>query len=125
MKFCDITNVEDLVLTKYEIESILIKNGIIDKKYDLDSFITYIIDKTKNLYTYFNKETDKMTSFIIYKLDEEIYIFNIDIKNDLLNKLIEYALNISSLADVTNEWSTNDNIKDMLINNMKYYQISL
>ena len=95
IKIVNIKDIEDLVLAKYEIETFLLKNKIIEEKYKLDNFVDEYISNLKYIYTYYYNNI--IYSFSIYKCSNNIiYIFNIDIDNlDILNKLVNFVLNNS------------------------------
>lgn len=125
MKICDLSDIEDLILTKAEIEKALIENNVIEKKYSLEEFILNIVTVSHNVFMHFNVKESTYTTFALYNFNNEHYIFNIDTDPDKLEQLAECALKCSSFENVTDTWASDSTITDILVHQSQFYKISL
>lgn len=94
MKIVNINDIEDLILAKHEIDLILIEDGVIEKRTELDEFITkYATPKCVYVVNGVN------IPFVLTKIKDNYYLFVTNYNNDEIElltskiKLIKYDMN--------------------------------
>ena len=124
MKTIVITDIEDLILAKIDIDNWLIDSGQIESKMTLETYMTkYAI--TDMIYL----DHGKNIPFNLIKLDEEhIYLFFTTEVNEKLVKIIqECNYDISSLNEISIEKIIEDygelDELELIIDDNKYYYI--
>lgn len=71
-----IDNIEDLIISKYLIESKLIEKKELTKKLELTDFIGKFINMSRNVVAYNINSVDQVVvPFFVYTLDDDRYIF--------------------------------------------------
>ena len=71
-----IDNIEDLIISKYLIESKLIEKKELTKKLELSDFVGKFINMSRNVVAYNINGVDQViVPFFIYTLDDDRYIF--------------------------------------------------
>ena len=124
MKIVNINDIEDLILAKHEIDLILIEDGVIEKRTELNEFITkYATPK----YVYVVNGVN--IPFVLTKIKDNYYLFVTNYNNDEIElltskiKLIKYDMNnlvelkfqdMLKMTDVDND--------NFVIINGKYYK---
>ncbi len=124
MKIVNINDIEDLILAKHEIDLILIEDGVIEKRTELNEFITkYATPK----YVYVVNGVN--IPFMLTKIKDNYYLFVTNYNNDEIElltskiKLIKYDMNnlvelkfqdMLKMTDVDND--------NFVIINGKYYK---
>lgn len=69
-------NIEDLIISKYLIESKLIEKKELTKKLELTDFIGKFINMSRNVVAYNINSVDQVVvPFFVYTLDDDRYIF--------------------------------------------------
>ena len=69
-------NIEDLVISKYLIESKLIEKKELTKKLELPDFVGKFINMSRNVVAYNINSVDQViVPFFVYTLDDDRYIF--------------------------------------------------
>ena len=69
-------NIEDLIISKYLIESRLIEKKELTKKLELTDFIGKFINMSRNVVAYNINSVDQVVvPFFVYTLDDDRYIF--------------------------------------------------
>lgn len=69
-------NIEDLVISKYLIESKLIEKKELTKKLELTDFVGKFINMSRNVVAYnINSVNQVIVPFFVYTLDDDRYIF--------------------------------------------------
>ncbi len=69
-------NIEDLIISKYLIESKLIEKKELTKKLELTDFIGKFINMSRNIVAYNINSVDQVVvPFFVYTLDDDRYIF--------------------------------------------------
>jgi len=124
IKIININDIEDVILSKHEIDLKLIEDKVIKQKMTLDEYFSKYATPS-NIYIV----NGEQIPFNIYKLYDTIYIYICDTDNAkislLLNKLklIKYDVNNLvklSFNDILNMGSLEEN--DMVIINNSYYK---
>ena len=117
MKVVDISNIEELVIAKLEIEKYLMSMNKIKEKLSLDEFITKYLDFSSNvfIYNYDNKET--IYPFSIIDINSNKYIFVINENSTILNKFMKI------MKDINFDFSLLKNIDYDKVNEEDYYFI--
>ena len=124
MKIVNINDIEDLILAKHEIDLILIEDGVIEKRTELNEFITkYATPK----YVYVVNGVN--IPFMLTKIKDNYYLFVTNYNNNEIElltskiKLIKYDMNnlvelkfqdMLKMTDVDND--------NFVIINGKYYK---
>lgn len=124
IKVINLTNIENIVLSKIEINKYLIENNIIDKDLTIDVFISKYILPNK-IYI----SDDKSIPFGLYKYGDYIYIsttYETPEDEHLLNKLLvilkSVKYNIESLHEINIQYMIEHNDIDNIISyNNKFY----
>ena len=71
-----IDNIEDLIISKYLIESKLIEKKELAKKLELTDFVGKFINMSRNVVAYNINSVDQVVvPFFVYTLDDDRYIF--------------------------------------------------
>ena len=71
-----IDNIEDLIISKYLIESKLIEKKELTKKLELTDFVGKFINMSRNVVAYNINSVDQVVvPFFVYTLDDDRYIF--------------------------------------------------
>ena len=71
-----IDNIEDLIISKYLIESKLIEKKELTKKLELSDFVGKFINMSRNVVAYDINSVDQViVPFFVYTLDNDRYIF--------------------------------------------------
>lgn len=71
-----IDNIEDLIISKYLIESKLIEKKELTKKLELTDFVGKFINMSRNVVAYnINSVEQVVVPFFVYTLDDDRYIF--------------------------------------------------
>ena len=120
MKIVNINDIEDLILAKHEIDLILIKDKVIDKRTSINEFLEKYAMPV-NIYMY----NGKSIPFNLYILHDNKYLFVTNYNkydNEVLeNKMKEIKYNINNLIKLTNkeiqEIQDLDNENFIIINN--------
>ena len=69
-------NIEDLIISKYLIESKLIEKKELTKKLELTDFVSKFINMSRNVVAYNINSVDQVVvPFFVYTLDDDRYIF--------------------------------------------------
>lgn len=69
-------NIEDLIISKYLIESKLIEKKELTKKLELTDFVGKFINMSRNVVAYNINSVDQVVvPFFVYTLDDDRYIF--------------------------------------------------
>ena len=69
-------NIEDLIISKYLIESKLIEKKELTKKLELTDFVGKFINMSRNVVAYnINSVEQVVVPFFVYTLDDDRYIF--------------------------------------------------
>ena len=69
-------NIEDLIISKYLIESKLIEKKELTKKLELTEFVGKFINMSRNIVAYNINSVDQVVvPFFVYTLDDDRYIF--------------------------------------------------
>lgn len=69
-------NIEDLIISKYLIESKLIEKKELTKKLELTDFVGKFINMSRNIVAYNINSVDQVVvPFFVYTLDDDRYIF--------------------------------------------------
>lgn len=69
-------NIEDLIISKYLIESKLIEKKELTKKLELTDFVSKFINMSRNIVAYNINSVDQVVvPFFVYTLDDDRYIF--------------------------------------------------
>ena len=69
-------NIEDLIISKYLIESKLIEKKELTKKLELTDFVGKFINMSRNVVAYNINNVDQVVvPFFVYTLDDDRYIF--------------------------------------------------
>lgn len=69
-------NIEDLIISKYLIESKLIEKKELTKKLELTDFVGKFINMSRNVVVYNINSVDQVVvPFFVYTLDDDRYIF--------------------------------------------------
>lgn len=69
-------NIEDLIISKYLIESKLIEKKELTKKLELTDFVGKFINMSRNVVAYnINRVDQVVVPFFVYTLDDDRYIF--------------------------------------------------
>ena len=69
-------NIEDLIISKYLIESKLIEKKELTKKLELTDFVGKFINMSRNVVAYNINSVDQIVvPFFVYTLDDDRYIF--------------------------------------------------
>ena len=69
-------NIEDLIISKYLIESKLIEKKELTKKLELTDFVGKFINMSRNVVAYDINSVDQViVPFFVYTLDDDRYIF--------------------------------------------------
>ena len=69
-------NIEDLIISKYLIESKLIEKKELTKKLELTEFVGKFINMSRNVVAYNINSVDQVVvPFFVYTLDDDRYIF--------------------------------------------------
>ena len=69
-------NIEDLIISKYLIESKLIEKKELTKKLELTDFVGNFINMSRNVVAYNINSVDQVVvPFFVYTLDDDRYIF--------------------------------------------------
>lgn len=123
MKFINLNDIEEIVLTKYTIEKKLLKEGKIKERQPLNSFI---IDMTSKNH-YILKIENKLITFGFYPTEDEIYIFvtedNEENQNEISSFLKRHNYNLNNLIPLNTIEISNNNIENVVIHNSQYYKI--
>ena len=122
IKNVNINDIEELVLTKHEIETYLIDKGIINEKISIDKFIN---DYAMIKYIYAESE-DNLIPFGLAKYANIIYIFNVnnnenDIKS-VNNKLKSINYDINNVIEVGYDDIANHPDEPYLVFNGTFYK---
>ena len=120
MKIVNINDIEDLILAKHEIDLILIKDKVIDKRTSINEFLEKYAMPV-NIYMY----NGKSIPFNLYILHDNKYLFVTNYNkydNEVLeNKMKQIKYNINNLIKLTNkeiqEIQDLDNENFIIINN--------
>ncbi len=103
-------NIEDIVLTKYFIETKLTEKNESFEKMSLNDFIGKFIDMTKTVAAYnINSAISDVVPFFIYVLDNDRYIFFVE-KNDKTNLTLKKLQSINYDLSKLNKYSGTDNM---------------
>ena len=71
-----IDNIEDLIISKYLIESKLIEKKELTKKLELTDFVGKFINMSRNVVAYDINSVDQViVPFFVYTIDDDKYIF--------------------------------------------------
>lgn len=123
MKTVDITDIEDLILCKHEIDLKLIEKGDLEEKMTLPEFMQKYVNLNNMTYL----EDDVMIPFAVVEVYDLKYLFvsqntsDVDKINSVLNKI---KFDFSKLQILTNhEIMLNNQVPPMLLINGKYYKI--
>lgn len=114
MKIIDISNGNQLIQNKNEIETKL--NKTFDFNYFLDSFLDF------NKTIYVDIDSDKIVPFSIKKIDNELYIY-LPAINDITNKLLDTLKNIKYNLDNLIEVDIQEISKKSALNEISEYFI--
>ena len=69
-------NIEDLIISKYLIESKLIEKKELTKKLELTDFVGKFINMSRNIVAYNINSVDQVVvPFFVYTLDDDRYVF--------------------------------------------------
>lgn len=121
MKFINITDIEELILAKVDIEKFLMKEKTIDKKYTIPEFVVYA---TSNNIVYVNNR--KFISFSYVKTNNEQYVFIQDnyskeIINTIKDFFIKYAQNSNFIKEIKPEDLLEKSYDEYYVIKNKYY----
>ena len=124
MKIISINDIEDLILTKHEIDLMLIDDKVIDKRTEINDFInTYAMPK--DIYMY----NGTSIPFKLFELHNNKYLFVTNYnKEELLvleNKLKQLKYDMNNLIELSYEEMLqiqDINNENFLIINNKYYK---
>lgn len=102
MKIVNINDIEDLILTKHEIDLMLIEDKVIEKRTTINGFLeTYAMPK--NIYMY----NGISIPFKLYILHDKKYLFVTNYnkqENEVLeNKLKQIKYDMNNLVQLTND----------------------
>lgn len=112
----NINDIEDLILTKHEIELKLIEDGVIEEKMQIVDFINkYAL--TNYVYMF----NDILIPFRIYKSDK-IYVFIVNDNEEEINLLMNKLKAIKFDMNNTIELSKNDMLDDSIANSVIIYK---
>lgn len=112
----NINDIEDLILTKHEIELKLIEDGVIEEKMQIVDFINkYAL--TNYVYMF----NDILIPFRIYKSDK-IYVFIVNDNKEEINLLMNKLKAIKFDMNNTIELSKNDMLDDSIANSVIIYK---
>ncbi len=121
MKFINITDIEELILAKVDIEKFLMKEKTIDKKYTIPEFVVYA---TSNNIVYVNNR--KFISFSYVKTNNEQYVFVQDnyskeIINTIKDFFVKYAQNSNFIKEIKPEDLLEKSYDEYYVIKNKYY----
>jgi len=126
MKFVNINNIEDLVISKYIIESYKLKEKLIESKQPLNDFIN---DLTKSMYALSLENMTKIINFGVIKIPSEtfVYVTNDDeseqkIIDEYMSK-IDYDLNKTQMFNMNSSYQSNNVPSIFIIKGRNYYKI--
>lgn len=121
MKFINITDIEELILAKVDIEKFLMKEKTIDKKYTIPEFVVYA---TSNNIVYVNNR--KFISFSYIKTNNEQYVFVQDnyskeIINTIKDFFVKYTQNSNFIKEIKPEDLLEKSYDEYYVIKNKYY----
>jgi len=124
MKIVNINDIEDLILTKHEIDLMLIEDGIIDKRTEINYFLeTYAMPNKVYIYN------DKTIPFTLYEIHNKKYLFVTNYNQNELDilqaKIKQIKYNLNNLIEIKfNDLIDKNNPEDnnFIVINNKYYR---
>jgi hypothetical protein len=124
MKIVNINDIEDLILAKHEIDLMLIEDGIIDKRTEINYFLeTYAMPNKVYIYN------DKTIPFTLYEIHNNKYLFVTNYNQNELDilqaKIKQIKYNLNNLIEIKfNDLIDKNNPEDnnFIVINNKYYR---
>ncbi len=124
MKIVNINDIEDLILAKHEIDLMLIEDGIIDKRTEINYFLeTYAMPNKVDIYN------DKTIPFTLYEIHNNKYLFVTNYNQNELDilqaKIKQIKYNLNNLIEIKfNDLIDKNNPEDnnFIVINNKYYR---
>ena len=124
MKIVNINDIEDLILAKHEIDLMLIEDGIIDKRTEINYFLeTYAMPNKVYIYN------DKTIPFTLYEIHNNKYLFVTNYNQNELDilqaKIEQIKYNLNNLIEIKfNDLIDKNNPEDnnFIVINNKYYR---
>lgn len=110
-----INDIESIVLAKYFIETKLIEKKEITEKMNLNDFIRNFININQNILIFDIMTRPIVTSFCIYELDDDIYIFFVE-QNERCNRIIKFLKDNNYKIPPLNRYSGTNNLLRIGIN---------
>ena len=103
-------NIEDLVISKYLIESKLIEKKELAKKLELTDFVGKFINMSRNVVAYNINSVDQVVvPFFVYTLDDDRYIFFVS-KNEKTELTLMKLKSINYDVTKLNKYSGGNNM---------------
>ena len=103
-------NIEDLVISKYLIESKLIEKKELTKKLELTDFVGKFINMSRNVVAYNINSVDQVVvPFFVYTLDDDRYIFFVS-KNEKTELTLMKLKSINYDVAKLNKYSGGNNM---------------
>ena len=103
-------NIEDLVISKYLIESKLIEKKELIKKLELTDFVGKFINLSRNVVAYnINRADQVIVPFFVYTLDDDRYIFFVS-KNEKTELTLMKLKSINYDITKLNKYSGGNNM---------------
>lgn len=103
-------NIEDLVISKYLIESKLIEKKELTKKLELTDFVGKFINMSRNVVAYNINGVDQVVvPFFVYTLDDDRYIFFVS-KNEKTELTLMKLKSINYDVTKLNKYSGGNNM---------------
>jgi len=125
MKVVNITDIEDLILCKHDIDLTLIEHGDIEEKMTIPEFMNKYVNLNNITYI----ENNNLFSFSIINVYDKEYLLVTEVNNEYINKIKKIIASIdgdfSKLKQLKNIEITEDNWQSMLLYNGKYYQVKV
>jgi len=125
MKFVNINDIEEFVISKFIIESYKLKNNEIQSKQHLSDFMN---DISKSMYSLSLDNSTKIINFSVMKIPDETFVFVVNDDETEHNTIDEYMSKIGyDFTKLTkfnmNEAFQNGNVpKTFLIKERNYYK---
>lgn len=122
MRVTDITDIEDLILCKHEIDTVLIEKGDQEEKMPLDMFMVKYINLNNTTYIH----GDIMVAFSVVEVYDHKYLFvsekNEEAINEIVNLLNAIDFDYSKLSPLSNiELANTLETRPLLLVGKKYY----